>query len=76
MSPKKYEQYHKFITERLVKAREEAELTQKAVAETLIISQSELSKIENGQRQIDFIMLIALSELYNKNVSFFIPPKL
>lgn len=74
MCPKEYAQTHKYITEKLVEAREDSNLTQKAVAETSIVSQSELSKIENGLRQVDFITLIALSNLYGKEISFFIPP--
>ncbi len=57
----------------LVQAREEAKYTQKQVAETGIVSQSEISKIENGQRKVEFIVLLRLAELYHKDVSFFIP---
>jgi transcriptional regulator with XRE-family HTH domain len=55
----------------LVTAREEANLTQKNVASTGIISQSELSKIENGQRGVDFLMVVKLAKLYKKDISFF-----
>ena len=60
------------MTHQLVKAREEAGLTQKEVSETKIISQSELSKLENGQRNFDFIILTELAVLYKKELSFFI----
>ncbi|MFC5413152.1 helix-turn-helix domain-containing protein [Larkinella bovis] len=70
-----YRQFHFKITEKLVKAREEAGLTQNAVAQTGILSQSEISKIENGQRYIDFITLILLAKLYGKDVNYFVPPE-
>lgn len=55
----------------LVKAREEASLTQKQVADTGLISQSELSKIENGVRKVEFIVLLKLAELYEKPIEYF-----
>ena len=57
----------------LVQAREAANLTQKQVADTGIISQSEISKIENGQRKVEFVVLQKLAALYDKNINFFIP---
>jgi transcriptional regulator with XRE-family HTH domain len=57
----------------LVQAREQANLTQKQVADTGIVSQSEISKIENGQRKIEFVVLIKLSELYKKPIEYFKP---
>lgn len=59
----------------LVKAREDANLTQKQVADTGIISQSEISKIENNQRKVEFVVLIKLAELYKKPIEFFKPKK-
>jgi len=59
----------------LVQAREEANLTQKQVANTGIVSQSEISKIENGQRKIEFVVLLRLAILYKKNINFFIVNK-
>jgi DNA-binding XRE family transcriptional regulator len=47
----------------LVQAREEANLTQKQVADIGIVSQSEISKIENGQRKIEHVALLKLAEL-------------
>jgi hypothetical protein len=52
----------------LVQAREEAKLTQKQVPDTGFISQSEISKIENGQRKVEFVVLLKLAELYGKNI--------
>jgi transcriptional regulator with XRE-family HTH domain len=59
----------------LVKAREESNLTQKQVADTGIVSQSEISKIENCQRKVEFVVLVKLAELYNKPIDFFKPKK-
>lgn len=73
MDQKEYSKKQKYITHQLVKAREESFLTQKQVGETGIVSQSEISKIENGQRNIDFITLIELTKLYNKDIAFFLP---
>ena len=53
-----YSQNRDFISARLIQAREESGLTQLSVAETEIISQSELSKIENGQRRVEFLVLL------------------
>ena len=69
-----YSQNRDFLSARLIQAREEAGLTQLQVAETNLISQSELSKIENGQRRIEFLVQLDLAKLYSKPVEFFIPP--
>lgn len=74
MSKTIYSQNRDFLSARLIQAREEANLTQLQVAETNLISQSELSKIENGQRRIEFLVLLDLAKLYFKPVEFFIPP--
>jgi DNA-binding transcriptional regulator YiaG len=57
----------------LVAAREAVSLTQKQVADTGLITQSKLSKLENGQRKVDFLTLIHLAKLYKKDITFFIP---
>jgi transcriptional regulator with XRE-family HTH domain len=59
----------------LVQARELANLTQKQVADTGIVSQSEISKVENGQRKVEFIVLVKLAELYKKSIDYFKPTK-
>lgn len=76
MNKKEYQKAHQVVTHLLVKAREDAGYTQKQVAETKIVSQSELSKIENGLRQIDFIILIGLAKLYGKEINYFLPNKI
>lgn len=60
----------------MVRAREEAGLRQIDVAEKTGILQTELSKIENGQRRVEFITLLRLANLYKKSVEFFIPKSL
>lgn len=75
MSKTIYSQKRDFLSARLIQARVEADLTQFQVAETKLISQSELSKIENGQRRVEFLVLLDLAKLYSKPIEFFIPPK-
>ena len=73
MSKTIYSQTRDFLSAHLTQAREEAGLTQLQVAETNLISQSELSKIENGQRRVEFLVLLDLANLYSKPIEFFIP---
>ena len=73
MSKSDYSKNRKLLSQKLIDAREHAGLTQKQVAATGIISQTELSKIENGQRKVEFLLLIELAKLYKKDVSFFKP---
>jgi len=53
------------IGERLKQAREEAGLSQEAVAEFLDVPRSAVSKIESGQQKIDSIQLRQLSGMYD-----------
>lgn len=73
MNKQEYIKKRRLLSAKLVEAREKAGLTQKQVAETKIIAQSELSKLENGSRKVDFIFLIELAKLYNQPVIFFVP---
>ena len=66
-----YDKKRTALSQRLIEARETAKLTQKQVAHTGILSQTELSKIENGQRKVEFILLLELIKLYKKDISFF-----
>ncbi len=70
-----YTKERQILSSLLVEAREIAGLTQNQVARSGIISQTELSKIENGQRKVDFLILVKLANLYKKNIEFFIPKK-
>lgn len=68
MDEKKINQH---IRHQLVKAREEAGLTQKNLEENGIISQSNLSKIENGAKKITASKLFILATHYNKPIQDF-----
>jgi transcriptional regulator with XRE-family HTH domain len=70
-----YSKKRSFLSARLIEARENAGLTQLQVAQSNIISQTELSKIENGQRRVEFLLLLDLAELYSQPIEFFTPPK-
>lgn len=71
MKKQEYIKKRRLLSAKLIEAREKAGLTQKQVAETGIVTQSELSKLENGSRRVDFIFLVELSKLYNQSISFF-----
>lgn len=67
-----YSQEHEYLVERLREAREQANLTQKQVAERLHVGQSFISKIESGQYRVDVIQLSQFAKLYKKDITFFI----
>lgn len=73
MNENDYNKKRRFLSSRLIKAREQAGLSQKQVSDSKIVSQSELSKIENGARRVDFLILIELARFYNQPIAFFIP---
>lgn len=63
------------LAEKLRKAREEAGLNQREVAERLGIgSHSIISELENGQRRLDVVELIVLAELYGRDPAWFLQP--
>lgn len=63
----------KKLSAKLIAAREAANLTQCQVERSLGLSQSELSKIENGQRKVEFLVLLKLAKFYNQSINYFIP---
>ena len=67
-----YSEGHKYVVERLRQARQQANLTQKQVAELLGVTQSFISKVESGQYRIDVIQLSRFARLYKKKIGFFI----
>jgi transcriptional regulator with XRE-family HTH domain len=69
-----YSKKHTVLCAKLIEAREIAGLTQIEVSQNGIVSQTELSKIENGQRRIEFLLLLDLAKLYSQPIEFFIPP--
>jgi hypothetical protein len=62
--------YRAFLAS-LRKAREDAGLTQVEVARKLSRPQSFVSKVESGERKVDFVELQYLAKLYRKPISFF-----
>lgn len=59
------------LLRKLRTAREQAGLTQAEVAKALGKAQSFLSKVESGERRLDFIELQELCRLYRKPLSYF-----
>ncbi len=74
MASRHPELYRQMI-ERLRQARIEAKLTQEAVAELLGVRQTLVSKMETGERRVDPIELQELADLYEKDVTDFIPAR-
>lgn len=73
MNRNDYSKKRRLLSSKLIEAREQAGLSQKQVSDSMIVSQSELSKIENGARRIDFLILLELAKYYNQPISFFVP---
>jgi transcriptional regulator with XRE-family HTH domain len=67
-----YSKDHKFLVERLKKARIEENIDQKKAAELLGKTQSFISKIEAGQRRIDVVQLKEFARVYKKSLNYFI----
>ena len=63
--------YRGFL-KRLVAARRAAELTQTDVARALRVPQSQVSRMESGERRVDVIELSDLARLYKKPLSYFV----
>ena len=62
--------YNRFLT-KIRQARTDAELTQAHVADALGKPQSFVSKVESGERRLDFVELQALASMYGKQLSHF-----
>ena len=67
-----YSKEHSELVERLKQARERMALSQEDVAKLLGRSQSYISKIESGQRQINVTQLRELAKIYQTDIGFFI----
>src|SRR3989344_3385715 len=67
-----YSKDHKYIVERLKRARQEAGLDQIEVAKLLGKTQSHVSKVEAGQRRIDIIALKEFARIYKKPMDYFL----
>ncbi len=55
----------------LKQAREEAKLKQSEAGELLGQDQSFISKIESGERQVEFVEVEQLAQIYRKPLAFF-----
>jgi ribosome-binding protein aMBF1 (putative translation factor) len=66
-----YRRQYRILLARLKQARTEAGLTQVEAAKKLAKPQSFLSKVESGERRIDFVEIQFLAKLYRKPLSFF-----
>jgi len=67
-----YDKLYKEFLSKLRKARTEAGLTQKQVAELLQKPQSYVSKSESGERRIDVVELTEFARIYNKPLDYFV----
>lgn len=63
---------YKQIAEKLKKARIDAGLTQKEVAEKIRKPQSYISKTESAEQRIDVVELKLFASLYNKKINYFL----
>ena len=63
--------HYRALLNRLRQARMDAGLTQIQVARKLSRPQSFVSKVESGERRVDFVELQYLAKLYRKPISFF-----
>lgn len=67
-----YSEKYKYTVIQLKKARKEAGLTQREVAEKLGKPQSFISKCESGQRRVDINELDEFTQIYKKSLNYFI----
>jgi transcriptional regulator with XRE-family HTH domain len=67
-----YSKEHRTLVERLKKARRDAGLDQSQVAKLLGISQSNVSKMEAGQRRIDIVQLKKFAKIYKRPIGYFL----
>ena len=67
-----YSKEHQALIQKIKKARNNAGLDQKQAARLLGTTQSNISKIESGQRKINVLQLKELARVYKKHLSYFI----
>ncbi|MFH1745023.1 MAG: helix-turn-helix transcriptional regulator [bacterium] len=67
-----YTNEYKQIAEKLKRARIEAGLTQKEVAEKIKKPQSYISKAESAEQRIDAVELKLFARLYKKTINYFL----
>lgn len=71
MNREKHKELYKNFLEKLKSAREDAGLNQNQVAQAISRPQSFVSKVEMGERRLDFVELQELASLYCKQISYF-----
>lgn len=62
---------YRLFVERLRAARGQARMTQVDAAKNLGVPQSFVSKIESGERRVDFVEVERLADLYKVPLEFF-----
>ena len=67
-----YSKEHKYLVEKLKEARMKSGFDQIKVARLLGRTQSEISKIEAGQRRIDIVQLKEFAKIYKKDIGYFL----
>ena len=67
-----YSKEQEKLVSKLKKAREEAGFTQAQAAKKMQRTQSYISKVESGQLKIDIVEIKRFSNLYKKDISYFI----
>ncbi len=67
-----YSTDHKELNHKIRKPRADAGLDQKQAALLLGTTQSNISKIESGQRKIDVMQLKELARVYKRRLAYFI----
>ena len=67
-----YSDDHKYMVEQLKKARKDVGLDQTSAAKLLGRTQSYVSKVESGQRQIDIVELKQFARIYKKGLDYFL----
>jgi len=72
MSKAIYSEDQKQLVERLKQARIETGLDQSTVAKLLGRTQSYVSKVESGQRQVDIVELRQFARIYKKDIHYFL----
>jgi len=69
----KFQGAYDTLLERLVVAREKAELSQHEVSKLMGRSHNFMTKCETGQRSIDVMELMELAQIYGKPINHFFP---
>ena len=71
LADNEYEAAYRRLRERLLVSRKRAGLTQAQVARILGKPQSVVSKIETGERRVDFLEMQVLASIYRTPLSYF-----